>query len=172
MKMVRLVSIAAAAAAFSSGTAFAADSAADARMIARGKYVVQIGGCNDCHTAHYPETDGKVPESEWLEGSPVGFQGPWGTTYPANLRLSMQELTEAQWMAQARAARRPPMPWFNLRDMSDDDLRAFYRYVRSLGPKGEPAPAYVPPGQTPVTPYIVFEPQNLPVKTASHKTGN
>jgi mono/diheme cytochrome c family protein len=168
MKMSRLVSIAAAAAALSAGMAVAADPAADAKLLARGKYIVQIGGCNDCHTAHYPEAGGKVPESEWLAGSPVGFQGPWGTTYPANLRLSMQDLTEAQWMAQARAARRPPMPWFNLRDMSDDDLRAFYHYVRSLGPKGEPAPAYVPPGQTPATPYIVFEPQNIPVKTASH----
>jgi mono/diheme cytochrome c family protein len=172
MKVSRLVNIAAAAAALGCGMAFAADPAADANMIARGKYIVQIGGCNDCHTAHYPESDGKVPESEWLAGSPVGFQGPWGTTYPANLRLSMQGMTEAQWMAQARAARRPPMPWFNLRDMSDDDLRAFYRYVRSLGPKGEPAPAYVPPGQTPTTPYIVFEPQNLPVRTASRNASN
>jgi mono/diheme cytochrome c family protein len=171
MKISRLVGAAVAAVALSGGMAVAADPAADAKMLARGKYVVQIGGCNDCHTAHYPEADGMVPESEWLAGSPLGFQGPWGTTYPANLRLTMQNLTEAQWMAQARAARRPPMPWFNLRDMSDDDLRAFYRYVRSLGPKGEPAPAYVPPGQAPATPYIVFEPQNLPVKAAS-RTGH
>ena len=172
MKLRNVVGIAAACAALVSGMAFAADPAADAAMIARGRYIVQISGCNDCHTAHYPEADGKVPESLWLAGSPVGFKGPWGTTYPANLRLSLQNLTEAQWMAQARAARRPPMPWFNLRDMSDDDLRAFYRYVRSLGPMGDPAPAYVPPGQTPTTPYIVFEPQNLPVRSASQKSGN
>ena len=27
-----------------------------------------------------------VPLQEWLTGVPVGFQGPWGTTYAANLR--------------------------------------------------------------------------------------
>jgi mono/diheme cytochrome c family protein len=172
MKTWKKVSFVAAAAALACGAAFAADTAADAKMLARGKYVVQIGACNDCHTPRYPEAAGNVPEAEWLTGSVVGFQGPWGTTYPANLRLALADMTEAQWMAQARAARRPPMPWFNLRDMSDDDLRAFYRYVRSLGPKGEPAPAYVPPGQNPATPYIVFEPQNLPVKTASHAAGH
>jgi hypothetical protein len=41
---------------------------------------------------------------------------------------------------------RPPMPWFNLRAMHDADLVAIHRYLRSLGPRGEPAPAYVPPG--------------------------
>ena len=35
---------------------------------------------------------------------------------------------------------------FNLRAMSDGDLRAVYRHVRHLGPAGVPAPAYVPPG--------------------------
>jgi mono/diheme cytochrome c family protein len=171
MKISRVVSIVAAAAALGSGMAVAAEPAAHAASIARGKYIVQTGGCNDCHTAHYPQAEGKVPESEWLAGSPVGFMGPWGTTFPANLRLSMHKLTEAQWMAQARAARRPPMPWFNLRDMSDDDLLAIYRYARSLGPTGEPAPAYVPPGQIPASPYIVFEPQNLPVKSAGGNVG-
>jgi hypothetical protein len=48
------------------------------------------------------------------------------------------------------------MPWFALRDMSDEDLRAIYRYVRSLGPGGTPAPAYVPPDRTPPPPYVQF----------------
>jgi hypothetical protein len=48
------------------------------------------------------------------------------------------------------------MPWFSLRDMTDEDLRAIYQFVRSLGPGGEPAPAYLPPGQTPSGPYVQF----------------
>ena len=98
--------------------------------------------------------------SDWLTGSPVGFQGPWGTSYPANLRLSVQSMTEQQWLAFARAPRRPPMPWFALRDMSDRDLIDIYRFVRSLGAAGAPAPAAVAPGGKVTTPFIVFDPQN------------
>ena len=128
----------------------------------RGRYVVRIGGCNDCHTPGYPEKAGAVPEAEWLVGVPVGFQGPWGTTYAANLRLAMNAMTEAQWMANARKPMKPPMPWFALRDMSDDDLRAVYRFVKSLGPAGNPAPTFVPPGGTVATPFVVFVPQPPP----------
>jgi hypothetical protein len=74
----------------------------------------------------------------------------------------MQQLTEAQWLARARTAMRPPMPWFNLRDMEDDDLRAMYLYVRNLGARGETQPTYAAPGEPVSTPYFVFVPQNLP----------
>ena len=124
--------------------------------LARGRYLVKIAGCNDCHTPDYPEKAGAVPESEWLTGVPVGFQGPWGTTYAANLRLLVPGMTEAGWMTHARQPRRPPMPWFVLRDMTDADVAAIYRYVKALGPAGQPAPAYVPPGEKPKTPAIVW----------------
>ena len=75
-------------------------------------------------------------------------------------------MTHLQWIARARSEMRPPMPWFNLAAMTDDDLKAMYRYVRSLGPKGTPAPDYAAPGQAVNTPYFVFVPQNLPPKTA------
>jgi mono/diheme cytochrome c family protein len=140
--------------------------AADARTLERGRYLLSTSGCNDCHTAGYPESGGKVPQDQWLTGSSLGFSGPWGTTYPANLRLLVQSLSESQWLSFARAPRRPPMPWFSLRDMSDADLRAIYQFLRHLGPKGEPAPAYAPPGQAVNTPYIDFVPKNLPKQTA------
>lgn len=123
--------------------------------------MVKLGGCNDCHTPGYAQTGGHVPERLWLTGDTVGFQEPWGTTYPVNLRLLFQGMTEAQWVRHARVTQsRPPMPWFTLHHMSDRDLQAVYRYVRYLGPAGDPAPTYVPPGNEPRTPYIVFVPQN------------
>jgi mono/diheme cytochrome c family protein len=137
----------------------AAEAKADKASVERGRYLVQIGGCNDCHTAGYAEKAGNVPTSDWLTGTPVGFQGAWGTSYAANLRLTLNGLTEDQWVTFARAPRRPPMPWFNLRDMSDGDLRAMYRFVRELGPKGERAPPAAAPGVTVNTPVIVFEPR-------------
>ncbi len=133
--------------------------AADDAAIERGQYLVQIGGCNDCHTAGYGEAAGKIPVEQWLTGAPLGFKGPWGTSYAANLRLTVDTLTEDQWVPFARAPRRPPMPWFNLRDMSDDDLRAMYRFIRELGPKGERAPPAAAPGVVVNTPVIVFEPR-------------
>ena len=131
--------------------------AATAKDITRGRYLVKIGGCNDCHTPGYMQSAGKVPEKQWLTGDALGWSGLWGTTYPVNLRLQMQTLTEPQWMVVARTKEmRPPMPWFTLRDMSDADLRAIYRYIRHLGPSGQPAPAYVPPGQEPKPPFVTF----------------
>ena len=132
------------------------------QCIERGRYLSIVGGCNDCHTRGYGERSGDIPESLWLTGSAVGFQGPWGTTYPPNLRLVAASMSEMKWLTHARAARRPPMPWFNLRAMSDADLRAIYAYLRSLGAGGTPAPAYVPPGEHVATPYIDFVPKNLP----------
>ncbi len=135
-------------------------------QIQRGRYLVSISGCNDCHTPGYPESGGKVSEQQWLTGSPVGFSGPWGTSYPANLRLLAQSMSEEKWLANARREMRPPMPWFSLRDMSDADLIAMYVYVQSLGASGEVAPAYVPPGQVVTTPYFDFVPKNLPQQQA------
>jgi mono/diheme cytochrome c family protein len=143
--------------------------AADDPAVKRGQYLVQIGGCNDCHTAGYAERAGQVPMDEWLTGTPVGFKGAWGTTYAANLRLTLNALTEDQWVTFARVPRRPPMPWFNLRDMNDNDLRAMYRFIRELGPKGQRAPAAAAPGVVVNTPVIVFEPQMQ--TTASNMSG-
>ena len=128
-------------------------------QVERGRYLVRIGGCNDCHTPGYAEKAGNLPTDQWLTGTPVGFKGAWGTTYAANLRLTLSGLTEDQWVTFARVPRRPPMPWFNLRDMSDTDLRAMYRFIRELGPKGERAPAAAAPGVSVNTPVIVFEPR-------------
>lgn len=113
--------------------------------VERGRYLVRIAGCNDCHTAEYAARHGAVDEKDWLTGSQLAFEGPWGTTYPSNLRLLVNELTREQWLRHARQPMRPPMPWFSLRDMTDEDLTAIYRYIRALGPAGAPAPAFEPP---------------------------
>lgn len=129
----------------------------DAELIERGRYLVRIAGCNDCHTAGYAQSGGMIPEAQWLAGDRLGWHGDWGTTYPTNLRLYVQGLSVDEWLRLARTRQlRPPMPWFALRDMTDSDLRAIYSLIRHLGPTGEPAPAYVPPGQEPAEPLVRF----------------
>ncbi len=130
---------------------------ADAKSVERGRYLVKIAGCNDCHTAGYAATAGNVPERAWLMGDQLGWRGPWGTTYPRNLRIFMGAISEEQWVKVAHTAQfRPPMPWFALRDMSESDLRAIYRFVKYLGPAGEQAPSYVPPDREPMGPVVLF----------------
>jgi len=127
------------------------------QLIAHGRYIVQIAGCNDCHTSGYLLSEGKVPEKLWLAGSALGWRGPWGTTYAANLRLFLEFMTEDQWIAFAGVFKaRPPMPWFDVHVMEDYDLQALYYFIKYLGPGGEPAPAFVPPDREPKAPYAIF----------------
>ncbi|MEJ0019471.1 MAG: hypothetical protein WDN25_23545 [Acetobacteraceae bacterium] len=128
--------------------------------VAIGEYLVAIGGCNDCHTEGWNQNPGNVPIAQRLTGSQVGWNGPWGTTYPTNLRLTVQKMTVEQWLQYLAVMQpRPPMPWFNMRAMSEPDQRAIYAYIRSLGPAGEPASEGLPPGEPPKTPYLVAAPR-------------
>lgn len=83
-------------------------------QIARGKYLVNYGGCNDCHTPlkfgpNGPEPDmsrylsghpesAKLPAPPKLTDSPwfaatagmTAWAGPWGVSYAANLTSDQQ----------------------------------------------------------------------------------
>lgn len=130
---------------------------ADEPSVDRGRYLVVIGACNDCHTAGWLESAGQTPENQWLTGSSLGWRGPWGTTYGANIRVTMDSFDEDDWVLIAKEVEyRPPMPWWALRTMTETDLRSIYRFVKQLGEPGEMAPSYLPPGQEPDTPYVQF----------------
>lgn len=125
--------------------------------IERGRYVIEIMGCNDCHTPDYMGSSVHIPEEDWLVGGTLGFHGPWGTAYPANLRLMLNSMSEEEWLVLARQMRQnSPMAWVRLPKTSDQDLRAVYRFVQHLGPKGVPAPPRLPAGVVPTTDYIEF----------------
>jgi mono/diheme cytochrome c family protein len=132
--------------------------------VARGAQVAITAGCHDCHTAGYAESGGKLDPAAALVGSPLGWQGPWGTTYAANLRLIAKDKGSedafVQYLKTFQA--RPPMPFFNVHAMDESDLRSFYQYIVSLGEPGAPMPEFVPPGQEPKTPYIVIAPPIMP----------
>jgi mono/diheme cytochrome c family protein len=129
---------------------------------AAGEYLTTVGGCNDCHTTGWDQSNGRTPPSERFTGSKVGYRGPWGVTYAANLRLMVQKESENEWVRVLTTADggegRPPMPWMNTAHMSDRDLRAMYRYIKSLGARGERTPRAVPPGTEPTGEYINFVP--------------
>ena len=128
--------------------------AAQREVLERGRYMVIVGHCNNCHTNGYAATFGAVPEPKWLMGNAVGWRGGQGTVYAPNLRLFLQAMDLDTWLLVARNARpRAPMPWWSLRETSDQDLTAMYRYIRSLQPLGAPAPDFLPPDKVPSPPY-------------------
>ena len=125
-----------------------------AELLERGRYMVVTGHCNNCHTAGYAANAGAIPEGQWLLGNPVGWRGKTGTVYAPNLRLYIQSMPVEAWLVAARNARpRAPMPWWSLRETSDEDLIAMYWYVNSLRPAGSPAPPFLPPDRSPAPPY-------------------
>jgi len=90
--------------------AAAASAATEKARVARGQYLVGIGGCNDCHTPMKMGPKGPEPDfSRRLSGHPealqlppapkhgnspwawsgaitnTAFAGPWGVSYAANL---------------------------------------------------------------------------------------
>lgn len=139
--------------------------AGDTVSVEAGARMAVLGGCHDCHTEGYAESNGKIEPGKALAGSSVGFQGPWGTTYPANLKLSLATMSEEDFVDYGHTFEvRPPMPWFNVHPWTDDELKSFYRYVKSLGEPGPAAPAYVPPGGKPTSPFLVFAPPTMPAQ--------
>ena len=134
-----------------------ASNTAPTKDIERGRYLISVSGCNDCHTPGFILQGNKIPQKDWLTGGDMGWRGPWGTTYPTNLRLYFQEITEEQWVQVAKTMqRRPPMPYYALNAMTEADVRAVYRFIRSLGPAGKPAPKFVPADTVPPQPYVQF----------------
>lgn len=142
---------------------------ASRHAIEHGKFLVGYGGCNDCHTPGWDQHGGHAPKAMLLTGSGFNFQGPWGTTYPVNLRLYVQKLTVREWIHRLRTMKaRPAMPSWTFRYLTDRDLTDMYAYIRSLGPAGQPAHAWVPPGQAAPMPYFKLTLPPPPVRPAGH----
>jgi len=91
------------------GVAAASPAKSDPKQVARGKYLVTIGGCNDCHTPLKMTPNGPAPDmARMLSGHPsdmpmppgpqqagpwaytfaatmTAMHGPWGTSFARNL---------------------------------------------------------------------------------------
>lgn len=154
---MRAQSIFALAAAVLGATAASADQA----QIERGKYLVTIGSCNDCHTPGY--FFGKPDFSRALSGSDVGFGLPGlGTFVGRNLtpdketglgNWSDDDIVKAFTTGVRPDGRKlaPIMPYANLSHLSQDDARAIVAYLRTLPPVKNPVPGPFGPNQIPAT---------------------
>jgi mono/diheme cytochrome c family protein len=131
-------------------------SRADDAQVERGRYLVQIAGCGDCHTpGHFL---GQHDAARFLGGSEVGFEIPGvGIVYGPNLTPDATGLgawTADQIVAAIRTGATPEgrglvpvMPWPNLSALSDEDAYAIAAYLQSLDPVSNEVPGPVPPGE-------------------------
>jgi len=137
------------------------------QLVARGRVISFSSGCNDCHTPG--SLYGAPDTTRLLSGSELGWQGPWGVSYPRNLtpdpETGIASWTEDDIIAAVRTGHRPdgtillpPMPWPFYAFMSDDDVHALAAFIKTLPPVKHQAPKVVPPGVKPTGAYLTFPP--------------
>ena len=132
-----------------------------AGQVERGRYLVQITGCHDCHS---PKIEGMTPDlKRALSGRPgttplptaakgevhasldlTAWQGPWGSSVASNLTPDPAtgigtRYNEASFIATMRTGKKPngtmilpPMPSDVYKNMTDDDLKAIFAYLRTI----------------------------------------
>jgi mono/diheme cytochrome c family protein len=136
---------------------------ARAERIERGRYLVTIAACHDCHS---PKVEMMAPDpARPLSGRPATTQppmqgtaeirasldltawsGPWGNSYAANLTPDPEtgigaRYDEAAFIKTIRTGKKPegealapPMPWNVYSQMTDEDLKAIFAYLRTVKP--------------------------------------
>jgi mono/diheme cytochrome c family protein len=126
------------------GAAQSAKSSSARAEIARGKYLVEFGGCIDCHTPGY--FFGKPDMPRALGGSEVGFEIPGlGVFYGPNLTpdkdTGLGNWTKEQIVTALQKGTRPDgrqlvpiMPWKAFAKLTKADANAIAAYLQSLAP--------------------------------------
>jgi len=130
---------------------------ADDAQIARGKYLAQFGGCNDCHTPGY--FFGKPDAERYLGGSDVGFEIPGlGVFVAPNLtpdketglgKWTTEQIVTALQTGQTPEGRTlaPIMPWPAFAKLTKDDATAIAVFLQSLKPVSHKVPGPFKPGE-------------------------
>ena len=141
-----------------------AGGAAAGVSVDRGKYLVNITGCHDCHS---PKSQGMTPDpARLLSGRPsttkiptkpdgevhasldlTAWFGPWGQTVASNLTpdpatgMPAKGYNEKTFVATMRSGKKPngtavnpPMPLDVYQNLTDDDLRSIWAYLATLKP--------------------------------------
>ena len=139
-------------------------------MVERGKFLVTVGGCDDCHTPkNFGPNGPELDMSRRLSGHPAGSVvtpvdtsllhqyayfshdlttaiGPWGVTFSINLTpdnetgigtwqpemfINAMKTGKHLGVAEGRPIL-PPMPWQNMAQLPEEDLKCMFAYLKSL----------------------------------------
>jgi mono/diheme cytochrome c family protein len=135
--------------------------AADQEQVERGRYLVTLGNCTDCHTpGHFL---GKPDMARHLGGSEVGFEVPGlGVFYGPNLtpdkETGLGNWSVADIIKAIRTGVRPDgrvlvpaMPWPAFANLTQSDAEAIAAYLKSLPAVRNQVPGPFGPSQTPTS---------------------
>jgi mono/diheme cytochrome c family protein len=130
-----------------------------ADQIERGRYLVNLGGCNDCHTPGY--FLGKPDSSRRLAGSDVGFEIPdtgifVGSNLTPDRDTGLGNWTRDDIITAVQTGVRPDgrilapiMPWRALAGLTRSDAGAIADYLISLPPISQKVPGPFGPDEKP-----------------------
>lgn len=130
--------------------------------VARGKYLATIAACHDCHTPKldammtpdmsraFSGRPATTPPPKQREGEITAsldltaWAGPWGNSFAANLTPDAEtglgkRYDEAKFLQTIRTGKKPegepllpPMPWPVYRQMTDEDLKSLWAYLKTV----------------------------------------
>jgi mono/diheme cytochrome c family protein len=104
------------------------------------------------------DAGGWVAVSSW---DTTAWSGPWGVSYAANItpdeNTAIGSWSEETFVRALRTGRHmgvsrpilPPMPWSAFRNLTDEDLRSIYAYLRTVPPVHNRVPEPVPAQRAP-----------------------
>jgi mono/diheme cytochrome c family protein len=135
--------------------------AAGREQVLRGKYLVTLGLCTDCHTPGY--FFGKPDMTRYLGGSEVGFHIPeLGVFHGPNLtpdnETGLGRWSEVDIVRAIQTGARPDgrvlapiMPWHAFAEMTRQDAMAVAAFLKSLPPVSNKVPGPFGPAETPTS---------------------
>jgi mono/diheme cytochrome c family protein len=157
----------------------AGPAAADEAQLARGRYLVGIAGCSDCHT---PGGMLGAPDMKrYLGGSDVGFSIPTqgvfvGSNLTPDKETGLGQWTSEQIVTAIRKGKRPDgselsgvMPSASFSRLTDEDAFAIAAFLQSLPPVKNKVRNYRSSETVPIEVSAVLPPQIYNALPASQK---
>lgn len=107
-----------------------------------------------------PVPAGAIGPTQWgaiTNNDLTAWAGPWGTSFAANLTpdqaTGLGGWTSERFIKTMRTGKHlgvgrdllPPMPWFDIAALTDQDMKALFAYLKSLKPIANQVPQPVPP---------------------------
>lgn len=135
--------------------------AADPEAIARGKYLVTVASCHDCHTPGY--FLGKPDMARYLGGSDVGFELPGlgvfvGPNLTPDKATGLGGWADAQVITAIQKGVRPDgrvlapiMPYHAFANLTQRDVEAIVAFLRSVPAVDHKVPGPFGPAEAPTT---------------------